>query len=318
MKLSQRIDGLAHLCGRRMAMLCLLCLIGVSLAGCNASHAHEAAAVAQKGSQTAESLAEYYHQMAGAAKGMPQARVVEDSLTAHMILPEDTAALVQAYDVQAGHYAAREAMARSLKTLYDELGKLAEDKPDDVIGAAANLEAAVSGVNKEHQFGASLHGKRIDSVLVQQHLSKVVSFLYDLQKAGKLREGNQDTRGVLLELKEVVDEERPLYAEDGAVFAEEGHSLAAAMTKSGFAASPDQNVFGASSPLHELLAPYALQTAQADSADVANVGQILTVFGVEESYENALAAAKAAPQALQAALGAQAARQQAYARASRQ
>lgn len=322
LELSSKISRLDSMRLWRVAGIWLLCLIStfftsISLTGCNTSHAHEAAAVAHAGGQTAGALAEYYHQMAGAAAGMPQARVIEDSLTAHMVLPEDTKALVQAYHVQAGHYAAREAMARSLKTLYDELGKLANDKPDDVIGAAANLKAAISGINKDHQFNASLHGKRIDSALVQQHMDKVISFLFDLQKAGKLREGNQDTLGVLLELKEVVDEERPLYAEDAAMFAEEGHSLATAMTKAGFAVTPDQNVFGAASPLYELLAPYTLQTTQASPADVANVVQIRTVFNVEESYENARAAARAAPEALQAALDAQVARQEAFVHASR-
>jgi hypothetical protein len=296
-------------------MLLLLCAFSSVLAGCNNSHSHEMAAAARQGSQTAEALADYYHRMAGSAAGMPQARVIEDALAAHMVLPENTAALTRAYHVQAGHYAAREAMARSLRTVYDELDNLAEDKPNDVIGAASRLQSAVVGLNREHQFGTSLHGKGVDSGLIQQHLDKVVGFLFDMQKSGKLRDANADTLSILIQLKEIVDEEKPLYAEDAGVFADEGHSLATAMTKAGFAAGTDRDAFGTSSPLHDLLSPYALQAGQSNPADIANVGQILTTFDVEESYRKARADAGAEPSGLQSALAAQIARQEALAHA---
>ena len=307
-----RFAGLLHL-----TLLSLLCAFSSVLAGCSNSHAREAAATARQGSETAEALADYYHRMAGSAAGMPQARIIEDALAAHMVLPENAAALTQAYHVQADHYAAREAMARSLKTVYDELGNLAENKPDDVIGAASRLQSAVAGLNRAHQFSASLHGRRIDTGLIQQHFDKVVGFLFDLQKSGKLRDANADTLSILIQLKEIVDEEQPLYAEDAGVFADEGHSLATAMTKASFAAGANRDAFGTSSPLHDLLAPYALQPGQSNPQDVANVGQILTTFDVEESYREAHANASTEPSDLQSALAAQIARQEALAHAAR-
>jgi len=302
---------------RATVWLPLVCLLIFPLSGCKSSHAHEAAAIAQQGSRTAQALALYYHRMAVAAAEMPRARVVEDTLSARMILPEDTVALSQAYRVQAGHYAAREAMAENLKALYDELDNLAEDKPDDVIGAAANLQSAITKINTGHCFGASLSGRHIDNVLIQKHFDKVVSFLFDLQKSGKLREGNADTLKILTELKGILEQEEALYVEDASVFAGEGHSLATAMTKANFATSANAEPLGSASPLQELLAPYGLQSTQANAADVSNVGQVLTSFSVEEGYQDAKETASTAPADLLTAVNAQITRQEAFSRETR-
>lgn len=300
--------------GKRIILWLLpLWLVISPLAGCKSSHSREAATIAQQGSKAAATLAMYYHQMAVTATEMPPARVVEDTLAARMILPEDTAALSQAYRVQAGHYAAREAMANTLKALYDEMNNLAENKPDDVIGAASNLQSAIVRLNGSHRFGASLSGKHIDNALIQQHFDKAIGFLFDLQKSGKTRESNADTLSILTELKGVVDEEKALYCEDATVFAAEGHSLATAMTKANFATGAGHDAFGSSSPLYELLAPYTLKATQSSPADTANVGQVLTTFGVEESYQDARLAATRTPENLQSAINAQIARQKAFA-----
>lgn len=290
-----------------------ICLLIFLLAGCQNSHSQEAAEVAERGSETATELATYYHQMATDASELPMGQAIREKII-NASIPDVTPASVEtirdANELE-GDYAAREQMAQNLQNLYEQFGKLAESKPDDVIGAASNLQAAVQNVNDNHPLKVSLvAGHEVPDALVQAHLQKLISYLYQLQKTPKLREGNEKASLALTELTNVFEEEEPVYLSNGHLFATLGYRITKSLKNKG-AATVNVDILSATSPIQGLLAPYPIQATGSHADVLSDADEAAADLKIEKAYREAAADARNVPERLRASLTAQAQRQSA-------
>lgn len=315
---SRRPAGRAR---RSLSSLSSLLLLGAvlsamttGLTGCQSSHSQEAAQVAQRGSETAQDLVSYYHQMAVNASELSAGQAIREKVVNAAIPDVTPATTLTALDADAleGDYAAREAMAQNLKTLYDQFDKLAQSKPDDVIGAASKLQAAVQDINDNHPLKVSVvSGHAIPDAQVQAHLKKLISYLYDLQKAPKIQDANEKSSGALMELAAVFQAEEPVYVSNGQVFARLGYRITKSLVGKD-AATIKMDVLGPTSPIRGLLAPYSLQATGAHGDVLADADKAAADLEVERDYRHASVAARAVPEGLRTSLAAQSLRQAAF------
>jgi len=289
------------------------------LAGCQDSHAKQAATVAQNGAQTAQKLADFYTEMANDIDAVPSTELMRTKIRGLDMDDAHYNEIKKQTDIQKADYEARANLANALVNVYNQYDNLAESKPDDVQAAVSNLINAATTLNNNHKFQISLGNTPVDNTLVTKHLNKLISYFYDLAKADRIKDANQSSMNAMTELLALVTAEEPVYESDISFISGVGHEfMLAKFDKNMLAPMDTDSLLGDTSPAATLVKPYNLPNNSSFDSEVtsalSDTSSRLIKIQIENVYEGLLDGADSRVKGIEMLLTEQVVRQQALAK----